>query len=248
MKTATSHVMTITGRQVDYRIIHSKTAKKLRIRVGLGGIEVIKPVGRNGECVGNFLNENGTWIIDQLERIERFRSIRRPETTATGTILFRGETVPVRVELHDQRGGPNQIQYEEGRILIIQTGQSSTSPAKSLENWLRKQARTELLRHLDQVLAKLKRQAGRVFIMGQRTKWGNCSTLQNLSYNWRLVMAPDFVLRYIVTHEAVHLAVPDHSHKFWLTVQSLCPETETAKRWLSANGHRLLGELTAAGV
>jgi predicted metal-dependent hydrolase len=72
--------------------------------------------------------------------------------------------------------------------------------------------------------------------MDQRTKWGNCSAQGNLSFNWRLVMAPEFVLRYIVTHEMVHLAVPDHSRKFWLTVQSLCPETERARQWLVANG------------
>jgi predicted metal-dependent hydrolase len=68
--------------------------------------------------------------------------------------------------------------------------------------------------------------------MDQRTKWGNCSSRRNLSFNWRLILAPDYVLRYIVTHEAVHLAVPDHSPKFWLTVQSLCPEMEKAKQWL----------------
>jgi len=61
--------------------------------------------------------------------------------------------------------------------------------------------------------------------MGQRTKWGNCSLLPNLSFNWRLIMAPEAVLRYLVTHEAVHLAVPDHSQEFRLTVRSLCPET-----------------------
>src|SRR5712691_5174153 len=48
-------------------------------------------------------------------------------------------------------------------------------------------------------------------------------TRNNLSFNWRLIMAPEFVARYLVTHEAVHLFVPDHSKQFWLTVQSLCP-------------------------
>jgi predicted metal-dependent hydrolase len=75
--------------------------------------------------------------------------------------------------------------------------------------------------------------------MAQRTKWGNCSTRGNLSFNWRLVMAPDFVLRYIVAHEMTHLVVPDHSRKFWLMVQSLCPETERARQWLVAHGQRI---------
>ncbi len=79
--------------------------------------------------------------------------------------------------------------------------------------------------------------------MGQRTKWGNCSARRNLSFNWRLILAPDFVLRYLVTHEAVHLAVPDHSAKFWLTVQSLCRETEKAKQWLCAHQAQLQVDL-----
>ena len=70
-----------------------------------------------------------------------------------------------------------------------------------------------------------------------------------MSFNWRLILAPDFVLRYIVTHEVAHLAIPDHSAKFWLTVQSLCREAETAKQWLGAHHAQLtvdLGKIVAA--
>jgi len=114
---------------------------------------------------------------------------------------------------------------------------------RSLERWLRAQARTEIEQHLHAITSRLGRQPQRVYVMEQRTKWGNCSARRNLSFNWRLILAPDFVLRYLVTHEAVHLAVPDHSAKFWLTVQSLCPETERAKQWLSANHARLTVDL-----
>jgi predicted metal-dependent hydrolase len=113
---------------------------------------------------------------------------------------------------------------------------SKTAPARSLENWLRRQALERIKQHIGKVGKRLKRTPSRIYVMGQRTKWGNCSALGNLSFNWRLVMA---VLRYIVTHEMVHLAVPDHSRKFWLTVQSLCPETERARQWLVANGQWL---------
>ena len=84
--------------------------------------------------------------------------------------------------------------------------------------------------------------------MGQRTKWGNCSSRRNLSFNWRLILAPDYVLRYLVTHEAVHLAIPDHSAKFWLTVQSLCRETERARQWLVAHAQDLAIDLRAVCV
>ena len=62
-------------------------------------------------------------------------------------------------------------------------------------------------------------------------------------FNWRLILAPDFVFRYLVAHEVAHLAIPDHSAKFWLTVQSLCPEVEQAKQWLSRHHAQLTVKL-----
>src|SRR5207244_13592958 len=123
---------------------------------------------------------------------------------------------------------------------------SPIDPARSLENWHRRQARREIARHTRPVAARLKQPPNKVFVMGKRTKCGNCSALRNLSFNWRLVLAPEFVLRYLVAHEAVHLAVPDHSHRFWLTVQSLCPEAERARQWLCANAHQLMADLNLA--
>src|SRR5205814_7173386 len=132
----------------------------------------------------------------------------------------------------------------DGAIVVQRGARSRTPAAHSLENWLRRQARAAIESNLVVVSARLRQRPRRVYVMGQRTKWGNCSADRNLSFNWRLILAPDFVLRYLVTHEAVHLAVPDHSAKFWLTVQSLCPKTERAKQWLSANGRKLLEPLS----
>ena len=109
---------------------------------------------------------------------------------------------------------------------------SQTPVEHSLEQWLSREARQSIEPHLSKITARLGRHPQRVYVMGQRTKWGNCSSRRNLSFNWRLILAPDYVLRYIVTHEVVHLAIPDHSAKFSLTVQSLCPDTESAKQWL----------------
>jgi predicted metal-dependent hydrolase len=202
----------------------------------------VQPSNRAGDDVLCFLNRNGVWILDQLQRVERLRKIRAPERHL-GEILFRGERTRVRIEEMRTRLGGNRVTLVGGEI-VVQRGLESRVPAsRSLEKWLRRQARAEIEKHLGIVSTRLRQSARRVYIMGQRTKWGNCSSQRNLSFNWRLIMAPDSVLRYLVTHEAVHLAVPDHSAKFWLTVQSLCRETERAKQWLVANGHRLAVDL-----
>lgn len=208
--------------------------------MGLRGIEVVHPLECKEGEIANFLRVNEKWLINQMKRVESFRAVRKPIQKKETEIFYRGEHVPVFIREAPHRQGANQVFMEGSCIVIIKGGTSQTAPKKSLENWLRKQARIEIERQLENVTSRLKRFPNQIYIKGQRTKWGNCSAKQNLSFNWRLIMAPDFVMRYLVTHEAVHLAVPDHSKKFWLTVQSLCPEMEKAKQWLSAHGHQLL--------
>jgi predicted metal-dependent hydrolase len=225
--------------EVEWRLVRSRRAKKLRIKVGPDGIIVVMPEGRDDRDATTFIRNQRTWVAEQLVRVRKLQALRRPSARDDEHTLFRGDTVPVRIVHSETWRAPNKVSIEHGAITVICKAGNKTAPARSLENWLRKQVRERIEQHIADVARRLKRAPNRVYVMGQRTKWGNCSTLGNLSFNWRLVMAPDFVLRYIVTHEMVHLAVPDHSRKFWLTVQSLCPETERARQWLVANGQRI---------
>ena len=232
MKVATQHQIRLGARRVHYRVVVSEAAGKLRLRVGPNGVEVLQPAARNSEDVHAFLCRHEVWILGALERVQRMRGLLRPQEQRAGEILFRGKPAQILVEATRTRSRGCSIVHDEGRIVIRRGPAACTAISRSLESWFRQEARKTITRHLAVVTARLGREPGRVYVMGQRSKWGNCSAKGNLSFNWRLILAPDSVLRYIVTHEAVHLAVPDHSTKFWLTVQSLCPEMERARQWL----------------
>jgi predicted metal-dependent hydrolase len=199
----------------------------------------VLPEGRDDREAAAFLRNHRAWVAEQLVRVRELRALRRSSAPDQEHILFRGEAVAVRVVRSWSWRAPNKVAMHDNAIAITCKLDSKTAPGRSLEKWLRKQARERIDLQIADVGRRLKRAPNRIYVMGQRTKWGNCSARGNLSVSWRLVMAPDFVLRYIVTHEMVHLAVPDHSRKFWLTVQSLCPETERARQWLLANGQRI---------
>jgi len=245
MKAGTQHQIQLGRRRVDYRLVRSRAAGKLRIKVGPNGVEVVQPSARSNQDVLAFLGRNKAWILDQLHRAERLRGVRRPLSRAIGEILFRGQQTRVRVVTTTMRTRGNAVNVINGEI-VVRRGEGSTTPcARSLENWLRRRARTEIEKHVAVATVRLRQVVHRVYVMGQRTKWGNCSARRNLSFNWRLILAPEFVLRYLVTHETVHLAIPDHSTKFWLTVQSLCRETERAKQWLCSHQAQLTIDLVA---
>jgi predicted metal-dependent hydrolase len=77
-------------------------------------------------------------------------------------------------------------------------------------------------------------------IRDQRTRWGSCSSTGALSFNWRLVLAPSPVLRYVVVHELCHLREQNHSPAFWRLVRNALPGFEESRTWLRRYGHELL--------
>lgn len=76
-------------------------------------------------------------------------------------------------------------------------------------------------------------------LRNQKTRWGSCSSKGTLSFNYRLIAAPDFVRDYIVVHELAHLVHMNHSRSFWALVESHYPQIEAAEKWLKKNGHAL---------
>ena len=246
MKAVTQHRIVLRGRQVDYDVVVSTGARKARVRVGPGVVEVVQPADASAGDVSAFLLRNESWVLAQLDRVASLRALGRPVRPQSGEILYRGELTPIRVESVDTKARGNRVAWSDGEIVVRRGPETQTPAVRGLENWLRRQARSAIADYLPVVTARIGQEPARVYVMGQRTKWGNCSSRGNLSFNWRLILAPDFVLHYLVTHEVVHLVVPNHSAKFWLTVQSLCPDMEGAKQWLS----RYHAELTVrlAGV
>ena len=93
---------------------------------------------------------------------------------------------------------------------------------------------------LDDAVAALRCSYTTLTIRNQRTRWGSCSSTGAMSFNWRLLLAPEPVLDYVVWHEACHLRVMDHSPRFWELVRRHCPDYPVHRRWLRHKGNTLV--------
>jgi predicted metal-dependent hydrolase len=239
MNESISKSVDLDGKRIIYRLVRSKRARKLRIKVGMNGVEVIQPPRRTLQQVQDFLKFHEKWITNQLDRVERLRSTRTPLLTGKGEILYRGINTKVRVQ-NDSNSDHAKVILRNGSLIVNRGPLSATEPVKILENWLREQASKEICCRISVLIPKIGQSPRKIYVKDQKTKWGSCSSLQNLSFSWRLIMAPDFVLHYLVTHEVVHLIIMNHSKLFWQTVKSLCPDYKRASQWLSDHHDTLM--------
>lgn len=113
--------------------------------------------------------------------------------------------------------------------------------ARRLTDWLKKQALSDLKQRSAFHADRLGVTFGAISIRAQSTRWGSCSSEGNLSYNWRLILAPSFVLDYVAAHEVAHICEMNHSQAFWDRVAQTLPDMERGKSWLKSNGNQLMG-------
>jgi predicted metal-dependent hydrolase len=111
--------------------------------------------------------------------------------------------------------------------------------ARRVRDWLKQEARmriSELARQKATLIGKTVRQ---VSVRDTSSRWGSCSHAGNLSFSWRLILAPYEVFDYVVSHEVAHLQEFNHSDAFWAVVEQLSPGHERWRHWLAAHGPRL---------
>jgi len=109
-----------------------------------------------------------------------------------------------------------------------------------VEGWLRAQAKRVLGERVRDVCRLHGLSFGAITIKDTRSRWGSCSVRRNLNFNWRLIMAPPWVIDYLVVHETAHLDEMNHSDRFWRLVEQRCPDYRNHEAWLKSCGATLL--------
>ncbi len=223
--------------EVPYEIVRSSRARRVRLRVGPRPVvEIIAPEAVRLGNLKDLLRPHREWIVEQFARLAE----PRPPVFAlqTGTKLpFRGEELLLNVR--DGPAGRCTVSRWDQNLLALSPAGDAWLLAAGLEGWYRQQARAVFHDRSDHWARKLGVNFKRLAVRDQRSRWGSCSSLGNLNFNWRLVMAPRAVLDYVVVHELAHLAEPNHSPAFWKLVERFSPAYEQHKEWLKENGERL---------
>lgn len=107
------------------------------------------------------------------------------------------------------------------------------------EQWLKRVAKKYIYPRVAELSENLMLPFNRLFLRSQKSKWGNCSADKNISINWRIIKAPDFVIDYVIIHELCHTLIMKHTVKFETLLNSHCPNYKQAQAWLEKYGNSL---------
>jgi predicted metal-dependent hydrolase len=183
------------------------------------------------------LNESAAWIATHFEKMQKVQQQAKP-TLKTGTkILFQGKRLTLvflPTTLRKQK-----VFLEGDRLLCAIVSTQQQKIKKAIEQWYREQAVHTIADRIGCLIPGMTRKTYRIRIAGQKTQWGSCSAAGVLSFNWKLMMAPKYVLDYIIIHELAHLEEMNHSQRFWNLVRTHCKFVDKAKVWLKQHGARL---------
>jgi|SRR5579884_555275 len=216
--------------EIPYSVRRSDRARRIRVNVdAVRGVELVLPRRATEREAAAAIRELTPWIERRLSEIGRVRSI----------VAARGETLPYL-------GRVLSLIAEPGRVRVHRRGDALLVPAAAgerraaLERWYRRAARTEVGARLDAACATAGTPYSDLTIRGQRTRWASCSRAGAMSFNWRLLLAPEPVLDYVVWHEVCHLQVMDHSPRFWKLLSRYCPDYRAQAAWLRRHGGTLV--------
>jgi hypothetical protein len=215
------------------QFVRSDRARHYRLTLRRDGAAVATIPRRGSEREARrFVEQQRAW----LERA-RARQQARPRSAAEWTpgtsVLWRGQEEAIRPV------------GESGRPLVglgadvFRVARSDGDLRPALEAQFARRARIEMPARAWELAAETGSEIKRVVIRNQRSRWGSCSARGTISLNWRLIQAPDFVRDYIIYHELAHLREMNHSARFWVRVETLCPAWRAAERWLKREGSRV---------
>lgn len=224
----------LDGKAVGITVKVSARARSYRLTVPHHGDPVLTlPKHGRWKEAEAFLHRHEGWLAARLKR------------AAPRTPFGDGELVPLRGVVHrihatGRLRGRVEVSEVDGELSLLVPGEAAHL-ARRLTEWLKTEAQRDLVERSDVHAARLGVEVTSVAMRSQSTRWGSCSSTGRLNYNWRLVLAPPFVLDYVAAHEVAHLVHMNHSASFWKTVESALPEMSRGRAWLKAHGKLLMG-------
>ena len=223
----------VAGRVLPLKITENARAKRLTLRIDAGGrgLKITVPPGIAEREVERFLDRHTGWLETRLAKLPDKPDVRE------------GIRIPLRGVPHliacdaGKRGAAHAMAGPDGPRIVVHGGPAQVG--RRVADLLKREARNDIEPLAMKHATAIGKRPRAIRFKDTSSRWGSCSSDGNLSFSWRIMMAPPTVIDYLVAHEVAHLKEMNHGPKFWALCRELCPRTDEAKAWLKRNGSKL---------
>lgn len=198
-----------------------------------GDLEIRAPLRFSQHQIEDIVRQKSDWIKTQQEQARNSRRRTAHRQLSDGARLwYLGESYPLRIT----EGGAARVKHTD-RFLLPENALPKAGDL--LKAWYKARARATITRRVEFYARTHHLTYSSIRITSAMTRWGSCSRKNALSFTWRLVMAPEDIIDYVVVHELAHIIEKNHSRAFWAQVESMQPDYKTRRAWLKNNGRLL---------
>ncbi|MHA1538833.1 MAG: M48 family metallopeptidase [Alphaproteobacteria bacterium] len=219
-------ILLVADREVPMTVRRSARARQilLRIDAASGGVVLVLPRRASLAEGLAFAQSKDRWVARRLESLP-------PSVRFTD-----GSKIPVLGQTREIVWSPSASRTVSLAGERIETGGPLDTLSPRIEAWLRRLARSRIEGLAGEMALGIGARLGRISIRDTSSRWGSCSRAGNLNFSWRLVLAPQWVLAYVVAHEVAHLKQMNHGKRFWALVEDLVGDPKGPRAWLRAHG------------
>ena len=214
---------------VEYTLNRSNR-KTMGLYIRNGGVEVRAPLKTPGRDIDRFVASKEAWIREKLEASAERRERRESFALSYGdSVLYRGTERPITM-----RPGKHIGYDDELGCFYVPPGFDGEQIKYACARIYRMLAKRDFTGRVVYFAKQMSVAPTAVKINAAKTRWGSCSARKSLNFSWRLAMADDGVIDYVIVHELAHIIELNHSERFWAIVRDALPDFEARKARLKA--------------
>ncbi len=247
----------LNGQLVGYAVKRSSRAKNLRLVVDRDGLIIVAPAAFDLTELNPLLQQKKQWLLNQFQFFKQIASSRPPSvspppepqasldagiaTLLKSPLFFLGRECHIILNIEPHQA----IQVRLKLHNLYLTVPDEKVAVAALETWYQRRSRQYFHKRTEELARVIGVTYNSLQVRPLTRRWGSCTSKRNLSFNWRLIMAPPSVIDYVIIHELCHLIELNHSKRFWAIVASRCPTYYKERLWLRDFGDALTLNLPA---
>ena len=224
---------------LEVQIERTNRKRTISLQVKDNKLIVKAPRTASRQSLDDLIQRKQSWIKKRAILNVEERKLRNRKFSDNEKFYFRGNEYRLSLIL----GGKEEVKISEGFLIVTckdHRAMGSKEVKTFIEDWYVRESTKILNTRTYEFAKKMKVEPSAITVKNYASKWGSCTASNKISYNWRIIMAPDCIVDYLIIHELCHIIEHNHSKNFWYQVGKYCEDFKKKRKWLRENGHKLV--------